>query len=253
MSAFLTYLGGPTAMIEWDSYRILTDPVFDDAPAEYPFGPVTLRKTMASGLRPYGIDLVLLSHDQHPDNLDHRGREVLHDARVILTTAEAAARLGPPAVGLDPFGVWSRGPLAITGTPAQHGPLELLPIAGPVTGFLLTLEGLDWIYFTGDTIWFEGLEEVARRFRPRYLVPFAGAARVPQLSPSHVTLTAAETLRLAEAFPQSTVIPLHYEGWHHFSEGSEAIRAEFEQARLGHRLLWPPLGQPVALLLPSGA
>jgi hypothetical protein len=35
----------------------------------------------------------------------------------------------------------------------------------------------DAVYLTGDTVFYEGVVEVARRFRPQLVVIFAGAAR----------------------------------------------------------------------------
>jgi len=40
----ITYVGGPTTIIEVAGLRFLTDPTFDD-PAPYKSGPVVLRKT----------------------------------------------------------------------------------------------------------------------------------------------------------------------------------------------------------------
>jgi L-ascorbate metabolism protein UlaG (beta-lactamase superfamily) len=69
--------------------RVLTDPAFDPAGGEYVTGPVTLHKTSDPALRLdqlEPIDLVLLSHDQHFDNLDHAGRAMLPQVRNVLTT-----------------------------------------------------------------------------------------------------------------------------------------------------------------------
>jgi L-ascorbate metabolism protein UlaG (beta-lactamase superfamily) len=49
------------------------------------------------------IDVVLLSHDQHADNLDPAGREVVAAAPLTLTTVSAAKRLGGTA---RPLSVW---------------------------------------------------------------------------------------------------------------------------------------------------
>jgi len=40
----VTYIGGPTALIEWGGLRFLTDPTFDPAGSEYKSGSATLRK-----------------------------------------------------------------------------------------------------------------------------------------------------------------------------------------------------------------
>ena len=64
----LTYIGGPTALIEWRGIRLLTDPTFDPAGSSYPTNAYTLQKTMGPALLPRDIgpvDAVLLSHDHH--------------------------------------------------------------------------------------------------------------------------------------------------------------------------------------------
>ena len=48
------------------------------------------------------IDAVLLSHDQHEDNLDAAGRSLLDEAGLVITTVAGAGRLGGGAVGLAP-------------------------------------------------------------------------------------------------------------------------------------------------------
>jgi L-ascorbate metabolism protein UlaG (beta-lactamase superfamily) len=73
----LTYVGGPTALIEWGGVRLLTDPTFDPAGAAHTTPASTLRKTQGPALAPEAlgrVDAVLLSHDHHFDNLDASGR-----------------------------------------------------------------------------------------------------------------------------------------------------------------------------------
>ena len=88
------------------------------------------------------IDLVLLSHDHHFDNLDRAGRRVLKTAGRVITTAAGAERLGENAIGLLP---WQRydvptpdgRTLHITATPARHGPPDGDRV--PVVGFVLEI------------------------------------------------------------------------------------------------------------------
>src|SRR5262245_23593039 len=100
----VTYVGGPTVAIEIDGFRILTDPTFD-APGAYTSGRVRIEKTEGPAIDAGAlgrIDVILLSHDQHADNLDHAGRALV--ARIpTLTTTAGAARLGGPASGLAPW------------------------------------------------------------------------------------------------------------------------------------------------------
>jgi len=88
----VTYVGGPTALLEFAGLRFLTDPTFDAAGTAYQMASYTLRKPTgpavpSEALEP--VDAVLLSHDHHFDNLDHSGRAFLARAGRVLTTREA--------------------------------------------------------------------------------------------------------------------------------------------------------------------
>ncbi len=246
-----TYIGGPTALIEWGGVRFLTDPTFDPAGSQSTNGPVTLKKLEKPALSPDAlgkVDVVLLSHDHHYDNLDHSGCALLPRAERVLTTPEGSNRLGGNAIGLE---VWqsvrvpapSGGSFTITATPCRHGPAGL--DRGPVCGFVLAhSEAADSnLYVTGDTVWYDGVEEVANRFNIQIAVLFMGAARVPVVADAPLTMTAADGIQAARVFPQATIVPLHYEGWAHFSESRDVITNAFERAGLQDRLLWLPNGK----------
>ena len=88
---------------------------------------------------------------------------------------------------------------------------------------------------------------MAHRFTPNILVLFMGAARVTAVGPAHLTLTAAEAVTTARAFPDALLVPLHFEGWAHFSESRADIETAFAKAGLAHRLRWPVPGKPMTL------
>jgi L-ascorbate metabolism protein UlaG (beta-lactamase superfamily) len=252
----VTYVGGPTALLELDGVRFLTDPTFDAAGGEYTTGPVTLRKTRGPALAPEQlgpIDAVLLSHDHHFDNLDRAGRDVLERARQVLTTVDGAARLGGHAAGLTNWQTLAvTGPetsLLVTGTPGRHGPQGM--DRGPVTGFVLeTAEAkAGAVYISGDTVWYEGVAAVARRFEVRVAILFMGAARVAAVGPDPLTMTASEGVEAARAFSKAVIVPLHFEDWAHFSEPREEIQRAFTDAGLMERLCWPQRGLPVTIRL----
>jgi L-ascorbate metabolism protein UlaG (beta-lactamase superfamily) len=261
MRATVTYIGGPTALIEIGGVRLLTDPTFDAAGTDYRFAHYTLRKTAAPALSPADlgrIDAVLLSHDHHADNLDNGGRAFLSRARAVVTTRAGAARLGRGALSLEPW-QWVElaspggGIARITGTPARHGPAD--GDRGPVVGFLLRQDDAGpAVYVSGDTVWYEGVAQVARRQRIGLAMLFMGAARVREVGPAHLTFTAVEAVEAAHAFADATIAPLHYEGWAHFSESRAQIDAAFGAAGLQHRLAWLAPGRPQVFdLQPSPA
>src|SRR5699024_6893989 len=130
---------------------------------------------------------VLLSHDEHQDNLDTAGRAMLADAPLVLTTQGGAERLGGSARGMQPWDTVDLerpggGTVTVTAAPALHGPAGSEPIVGEVIGFVLTGEGLPTLYVSGDNASLDRVREVAERFpQVDTAVLFAGAARIPMI------------------------------------------------------------------------
>jgi L-ascorbate metabolism protein UlaG (beta-lactamase superfamily) len=250
----LTLVGGPTAVIEIGGFRLLTDPTFDP-PGEYELPHVTLVKTMGPALAPSEIgmvDAVLLSHDQHSDNLDNSGRAFLGNAKRVLTTAAGASRLGGHAEGLAPWdSVTLSQPdgsrLTVTGTPARHGPAGIEPMAGDVIGFVLEGVARRAIYVTGDTVWYDGVAEVARRFDVGLVMPFAGSAQTR--GPFHLTMDVNDTIETARAFPSALIVPLHCDGWQHFKQSGADLRGSFDALGFGDRLRMLEPGRPLEIML----
>jgi len=249
----LTLIGGPTVLIEMAGLRFVTDPTFDQ-PGLY-HGGVTLEKTSAPALsagKVGRVDAVLLSHDQHFDNLDHGGRAFLAQARTTFTTPVGAARLGGAAVGLE---AWrsrifqgENGAVHVTAAPARHGPVGIEPISGEVAGFLIGIaEPGDALYFAGDTVWYEGVAEVARRYKPKLVILNTGSAE-PR-GKFHVTMDANDAIEATHAFPQAKIAAIHNEGWRHFAESAEDLAQAFRTLGLAERLLPLERGRMVKLTL----
>ena len=247
----LTLVGGPTVLIDVGGQRLVTDPTFDE-PGAYQGAAVTLTKTSGPAVAAEAvgrIDAVLLSHDQHFDNLDHGGRALLTRAGRVLTTEAGAARLGRNAEGLRPWDAVTLGSLRVTATPARHGPVGIEPISGDVIGFVVTPEGGNGrsVYVSGDTVWFEGVAEVARRFDIGVAVLFTGAAK-PR-GAFHMTMDANDAIEAAHAFPSARIVAVHNEGWGHFTETQDELARAFEALGLGARLERLQRGVPVQLRL----
>jgi L-ascorbate metabolism protein UlaG (beta-lactamase superfamily) len=238
-------VGGPTTLIEYGGLRFLTDPTFDAA-GDYPLGPGrVLTKTAAAPVAPAdlgAIDAVLLSHDQHPDNLDTSGRALLADVPLVLTTGGGAQRLGGAARGLAP---WESvdlarpdgGSVTVTATPAQHGPEGCEPITGEVVGFVLRATGLPTVHVSGDNASLDVVREIAERVGPvDTAVLFAGAARTPFFDGALVTLDGALAAEAARILGARRVVPAHCDSWAHFTEGRDELVAAFTAAGIADRL-----------------
>ncbi|UOE49236.1 MBL fold metallo-hydrolase [Mucilaginibacter sp. SMC90] len=232
----VTYLGGPTIILEVGGLRLMTDPTLDPAGEQFMINDKpAYHKTEGPATTNIGkIDTVLLSHDQHGDNLDHAGRELLNKVDKTLTTKIGAERLGDNAIGLAPWeSITLNDEVVITGTPARHGPAGSEKLTGDVTGFIVTAAGIQ-IYITGDTVFYDGVKEVAEKFKPQYVFIFAGAAK-PR-GPFNVTMGTNDAIDTAFAFPDATIIPVHFEGWSHYTETGEMLQQSFNALGIGGQL-----------------
>ena len=228
----ITFIGGPTALLEYAGLRIVTDPTFD-APQIYEdpeettlvktTGPAIAREDLGA------VDLVLLSHHGHKDNLDWEGLELIAQGIPTLSTRQAADELfGGGVVGLDNWESYDFGPVTITAMPALHGPPGSEPMVGPVIGFMLESPGEPTIYVSGDNASLPLVQQIADRFAPVDIaLLFAGAARVDEID-ADLTLNSADAATAAKLLGARLVVGLHTEDWTHFSHTRSQLEVAFE-------------------------
>jgi len=227
----ITFIGGPTALLEYAGLRIITDPTFD-APQTYedPEG-TTLVKTTGPAIAREDlgtVDLVLLSHHGHKDNLDWEGLELIATGIPTLSTRQAADDLfGGSVVGLDNWESYDFGSMTITAMPALHGPPGSEPMVGPVIGFMLESPGEPTIYVSGDNASLPLVEQIADRFAPVDIaLLFAGAARVAEID-ADLTLNSTDAVTAARLLGARLVVGLHTEDWTHFSHSRVQLESAF--------------------------
>ncbi|BBX40022.1 hypothetical protein X011_23500 [Mycobacterium tuberculosis variant microti OV254] len=187
------------------------------------------------------IDAVLLSHDQHPDNLDRAGRKLLDRMPLVLSTAAAAQRLGGNVRELP---LWRHHllvrpdgrDLRITGVSAQHGPRGTAHLTGEVRGFVISGDGLPTVYVSGDNASMSVVRDVCDHAGPIDIaVLFAGRARSP-LMDAYLTMSAEQAARAAEILGSPVVVPVHVDGWEHLTQDVALVSEAFARRGLLDRL-----------------
>ena len=266
MDCRITYVGTAAFLLDIGGLQLLTDPVFDPAGSretlrlrllgriglDFPLVKLTDPALSADELPP--LDAVLLSHDEHYDNLDREGRALLRRVPLTLTTPSGAKRLGGTAKALRRWQSFEitggdGASVRVTGVPALHGPRMLTRYIGEVTGFVLEWEGQSEgaLYVSGDTILFADLAEIGRRFTIGTAIIHIGCGGFDDVTgPLRLSLSATQGVRLAELVGAKTLIPAHYDGWVHFTEP----RRSAEQVLSGGfdgRVVWLKAGEPTPL------
>ncbi|GKT52948.1 zn-dependent hydrolases of the beta-lactamase [Colletotrichum tofieldiae] len=263
----ITFIGTATAILEIEGVRFLTDPFFHPAESfvehEVENLPTVTLKVhhdpalQLENLPP--IDAVLLSHEDHWDNLDETGRQLL-DGRHVLTTQDGAKNLAPrPGVrGLAP---WETVELALggklfrfTATPCKHVPGQ------ECVGFVLETDDFgkaedgrpNAIYLTGDTVYFEELAEIGQRFHIAAAIMNTGEAHaqlVPLPAPTtQITMGGAQAARLFRDIKADCIVPMHYDAWDHFTQHREGLAEVFESEGVLEKVKWLVPGKSIKIL-----
>ena len=217
----LTFVGNATVLLRWGPFTLLTDPNFLHAGERAYLGlGLTSKRLLEPALDVAdlpALDAVVLSH-LHGDHWDRRARRGLDRSVPIVTTPHAARRLQGVhgfrrAVGLASWEshdlVRAGSMLRITSMPGMHAPGPLGRVLPPVMGSLLELDGR-LVYLTGDTLMYDGVREVARRYPDIDVsVIHLGGTMLP--GGLMVTMDGVQGADLLEAVRPRRAVPVHYE------------------------------------------
>ena len=261
----ITYVGTATAVLDINGVNMLTDPFFSRAGTSFPITEdFALKVDQDPALRldqlPV-IDAVLLSHEDHDDNLDPLGRQLL-DGRRVFTTMDGAKNLSPrPAVlGMKPRqrveSVIAGKNFQITATPTKH--LD----GGECTGFIITgddfgtsKDGLpNAIYFSGDTVYIPELARMASEFHICAAILNLGNAFAPKdltnpESPMYqITMDGKSAAKLFREIKADVLVPMHYEAWGHFTQFGAELRQAFEHEGILEKVCWLTGGMAVEII-----
>lgn len=236
-------VGGPTAILEYGGLRWITDPALSP-PGEY--GGLTKLTGPAfdvAGEDP--IDVALVSHHHHADNLDPAGQEFLSSVGRVLSTTKAEEDLGGNVTGMKPWSEVEVDGVKVTAVHAQHGPDGSDEITGPVVGFVLSAPGAETVYFSGDNASRDVVRAIVERTGEISIAVLnCGAVQIPQrFDGAYLTLSADRAADVAKILGARVVIPLHFEGWAHFTQGPEALEAAFSGNGIRDRLVMLERGE----------
>ncbi|EQB50976.1 hypothetical protein CGLO_09534 [Colletotrichum gloeosporioides Cg-14] len=258
----VTFIGTATAIIDIDGIKFLTDPFFSPAESFVQSPNVTLKvhENPALNLRDLPpIDAVLLSHEDHWDNLDELGRQLL-DGRRVFTTQDGSRNLAPRpgVVGMTPWQTVSAkigGKIFdITATPCDHVPGD------ECVGFVIRAESFgissdgrpNAIYFSGDTVYVPELAQLATRFHIAAALMNVGEARVqieaPPAPKRQITMGGKQASQLFRDIKSDWIIPMHFDSWDHFTQHGEDLRSEFEKEGVSEKVKWLVPGKAVRVL-----
>jgi L-ascorbate metabolism protein UlaG (beta-lactamase superfamily) len=241
-------------LIRYSGFTILTDPTFIHMheKVNLGFGLYTTRLTnpAVNIEQSPPLDLVILSHF-HGDHFDQVAVRELGKSLPIVTTPHATEELSLRGfTNPQQLDTWEsisfvKGDvrLQITATPGRHGPLPVAMFLPQVMGSILDFKikevdgrshHLIRIYITGDTLVFDDIKEIPKRYSDINLALLhLGGTRVMGIL---VTMDAREGLEMFNIINPKKAIPIHYNDYDVFKSPLEDFQHEVKEAGLEDRI-----------------
>jgi L-ascorbate metabolism protein UlaG (beta-lactamase superfamily) len=117
-----------------------------------------------------------------------------------------------------------------------------------VIGFALSLGNstATALWMTGDTVLHRPLRRIATQLRADVLLMHLGSVRFPLTGTTRYSMDASDAITLIGLAEPRVAVPVHYEGWSHFSEPQDRLHAALDGAP-------PPVRTAVRWLRPGVA
>ena len=240
------FIGNATVLIRYAGFTLLTDPNFLHKGDHVHLGYGLKSQRLTDPAIPLDklppVDLVVLSH-MHGDHFDQLVQEKLDRNLPIVTTQEAAGALADMGFkNRHPLATWDSlvvrkggASVRITAMPARHGPpggaAPLPDTMGSMLEFSAGGKPDYRIYISGDTLVYEDLEEIPRRYPDIDLALLhLGGTRI--LGVMKVTMDGKDGVKLMQLVAPHHAIPIHYNDYDVFKSPLSEFENEVKAAGL---------------------
>lgn len=267
------FIGTATVIIRYGGITILTDPNFLHK-GEYVrlgYGLRSRRRTNPAidieALPP--IDLVVLSH-MHEDHFDRVAEAKLDKNVPIVSTRHAVAALEKAGFqrtyALDTWDALEvtsgEARLRVTSMPGRHGPGPLAAALPPVMGSMLdfrrvradgervTDEARLRMYITGDTLVYDDIREIPRRYPDIDLALLhLGGTRVLGIM---LTMDDKQGVRMMQIVRPRVAVPIHYNDYTVFKSPLRDFARRAREEGLSNKIKYLKHGDTFEFRVPFG-
>jgi L-ascorbate metabolism protein UlaG (beta-lactamase superfamily) len=197
----ITRIAHSSVLIDFDGYRVLTDPWFSEKFGYYhgePYG--ILLENLPR------LDGVVVSHG-HYDHYDMQAFGAYPDKQVPMAVkrgiADAARKVGfTNVVEMDAWETTSFGPISVTAAPGKHGVPEIT--------YVLQTGGAT-VYFGGDSLLIPELSEIGKHCPQIDVVLLAiNGLRIRPTGNRKVVMDANDAAELCRILRPRYAVPIHY-------------------------------------------
>lgn len=214
----LQLIRNATLRISYAGRQILTDPFLAAKHTLRSFAGISPNPLVDLPATPEaviaGIEMVIVSH-LHPDHFDPLAQELLPKDIPLFCQPGDESQLseqGFEVVTVVEQAVEWQG-ITLTRTPGRHGTGTWAERMGNVSGFILQAEGEPVVYWTGDTIWYDSVEQIIAGTRPDIIITHSSGAKFGDSDP--IVMDDKQTIAVCRAASEAIVIAIHMETLDH--------------------------------------
>jgi L-ascorbate metabolism protein UlaG (beta-lactamase superfamily) len=221
-----------TMKITYGGHTILTDPMLSPKGAFRSFANIAKNPTVEL---PFpvedvinGVEAAVVTH-YHPDHFDQAAGAALPKRVAVFCQPGDEARFVDEGFSsvtpIQRSHTWQG--ITITRTEGRHGSGKVLEMMGKVSGFVFQADGEPTVYWVGDSIWCEPVEQSIAEFKPDVIITHSGGAKLPDFDP--IIMDAEQTLTTIHASGKAIVVAVHMEALDHCGVSREALRRLAEE------------------------
>lgn len=241
----ITWIGHASFLLQAAGVNILVDPIWGN----WMKGIKRMRHPGVEMAALPGIDLVLVTH-AHFDHLDRKTLRCVADNQPVVVPRDVGNLVHDLGFGVvQELGTWESvefGPVRVTLTPCRHwGARVLHDSHRGFGGYIIEVAGRV-VYHCGDSAYFDGFEEIGRRFAVDVALLPIGAYDAPSLRGVH--MNPEEALQACVALGAKRMVPMHYGtfrlSYEPLDEPPRRLLSAARASGLEERIAWMEEGLP---------
>jgi L-ascorbate metabolism protein UlaG (beta-lactamase superfamily) len=240
-----------TMKITYGGRTILTDPMLAPKDDFEPFAGIARNPTIELPCQVEeiveGVESVVVTHD-HPDHFDKTASTLLSKEIPFFCQPHDEARMADAGfrnvIPVVASHAWEG--ITIARTDGLHGTGKIVELTGAVSGFVLQADGEPTVYWVGDSIWCEQVENTIHTFKPDIIITHSGGAEIPGYG--YIIMDDEQTITTAKAAPEAVVVAVHMEALDHCRVSRKTLRKKADQEAISSsRLMIPEDGETIFL------
>ncbi|KOS64378.1 MBL fold metallo-hydrolase [Lysinibacillus agricola] len=239
-----------TLVLEYAGKKFLVDPFLANKGAYTPY-PNSLRQDQNNPLVPLptsidnliNVDAVIVTH-LHLDHFDEVAKEVLpKDLKMFVQNEEDAKEV--KNAGFSNVEVLQEDTvfegIQLIKTEGEHGRGEILKFTGQVCGVVFNHPNEKRLYIAGDTVWYDGVQEVLEKNQPEIIIVNGGDNQF--LEGGSLIMGKDDIYEVYKAAPNAKIIVSHMEAVNHWTLSREDLRSFINEKGITAHVFVPEDGE----------